>query len=115
MDNNDKTTEDGYNNLNRPLDNKHELITDIGPAKEDCPQFPFFGATYPDACCINGYLWDLDSHDSDLGGLTSGGEHPCPFCNTETFLQECRDNEQNMDDVKKWMEKIKKEYGNGRK
>ncbi len=22
---------------------------------------PFFGATYPVACCIDGYLWDLES------------------------------------------------------
>lgn len=27
---------------------------------KQCPEFPFFGASYPDARCINGYLWDLD-------------------------------------------------------
>lgn len=26
--------------------------------KHPCPEFPFFGASYPDAHCINGYLWD---------------------------------------------------------
>lgn len=25
-----------------------------------CPQFPFFGASYPDACCINGKLYEKD-------------------------------------------------------
>ena len=44
-------------------------------------EFPYFGASYPDAHCINGYLWDLDSEMD--GELTSGGEVPCPFCNTE--------------------------------
>ena len=23
-------------------------------------EFPYFGASYPYAHCINGYLWDLD-------------------------------------------------------
>ena len=45
-------------------------------------EFPYFGASYPDARCINGYLWDLDSEMD--GELTSGGEVPCPFCNTDT-------------------------------
>lgn len=30
---------------------------------KQCPEFPFFGASYPDARCINGYLWDLDKCD----------------------------------------------------
>jgi len=43
---------------------------------------PFFGATYPDACCIDGYLWDLDSCDEPGGELCIGGDIPCPACNT---------------------------------
>jgi hypothetical protein len=50
-----------------------------------CPEFPFFGATYPDATCIDGYLWDLDSIEED--GYTSGGDQPCPFCNKEKFFE----------------------------
>ena len=42
---------------------------------------PFFGATYPDACCIDGYLWDLDSCDEPGGALSVGGDIPCPACN----------------------------------
>lgn len=38
-----------------------------------------FGACYPDSVCIEGYLWDADSGDSD--GLTHGGDLPCPKCN----------------------------------
>ena len=47
---------------------------------------PYFGASYPDACCINGLLWDLDSCDEPGGGLTSGGDHACPQCNHEAFM-----------------------------
>lgn len=43
-----------------------------------------FGASYPDACCIDGHLWDLDSDDG--GMLTSGGEIPCPACNLDAFV-----------------------------
>ncbi|WP_336982508.1 hypothetical protein [Acinetobacter modestus] len=49
---------------------------------QQCPvQMPvsYFGASYPDSQCIEGYLWDEDSGDGE--GLTSGGDIPCPFCN----------------------------------
>lgn len=52
-----------------------------------CPEFPHFGASYPDARCHNGYLWDLDSNDGDDGLLYNGGDDPCPFCNTEAYLE----------------------------
>ena len=51
-----------------------------------CYEFPYFGAHYPDACCIDGFLWDLDSNNEE-GLLTHGGEIPCPFCNTEAFIE----------------------------
>jgi hypothetical protein len=53
--------------------------------KQQCPEFPYFGAKYPDARCIDGYLWDLDS-DED-GRFTHGGDDPCPFCNTEEYIK----------------------------
>lgn len=55
-------------------------------AINQCPEFPFFGAAYPDARCIDGKLWDLDKCDD--GGLlySSGDNPPCPFCNTELFI-----------------------------
>lgn len=51
-------------------------------------EFPYFGATYPDARCIDGYLWDLDSAESTEDGVyfTSGGDEPCPFCNEKEWL-----------------------------
>lgn len=57
--------------------------------KDPCPEFPHFGAHYPDACCIDGFLWDLDSSE-DIDGqtcLTHGGDDPCPFCNTEEYIE----------------------------
>ena len=53
--------------------------------KTQCPDFPFFGASYPDAGCIDGLLWDLDSCD-ESGLYSSGDNPPCPFCNTEAFV-----------------------------
>jgi hypothetical protein len=55
-----------------------------------CPEFPYFGAPYPDAGCIDGYLWDLDKCDE--AGLYSNGDNPpCPFCNTEAFISHITD------------------------
>lgn len=50
-----------------------------------------FGAHYPDSCCIEGYLWDADSCDEPGGALHSGGEWPCPACNTDAYLDAARD------------------------
>jgi len=47
-----------------------------------------FGGGYIDSCCIDGYLWDLDSCDEPGGGLTHGGEWACPRCNTRKFLED---------------------------
>lgn len=47
-----------------------------------------FGARYPDATCIDGYLWDLDSCED--GMLYSGGELPCPKCNTASYLESAK-------------------------
>lgn len=48
---------------------------------------PMFGANYPDGTCIDGYVWDLDSCDEPGGALTSGGDIPCPHCNTREYLE----------------------------
>lgn len=52
-----------------------------------CGEFPYFGARYPDATCIEGLLWDLDSSEAD-GLLYSGGDDVCPFCNTLEFIRD---------------------------
>lgn len=45
-------------------------------------EFPLW-ARYPDAKCIDGLLYDMDSWDEDLGGYTSGGDEKCPVCHPE--------------------------------
>ncbi|MFD1944689.1 hypothetical protein [Paradevosia shaoguanensis] len=47
-----------------------------------------FGGGYIDSCCIDGFLWDLDSCDEPGGGLTHGGDFACPRCNTGAFLEQ---------------------------
>lgn len=69
-------------------------ITHRPPPELGCgEEFPYFGAHYPDARCIDGWLWDLDSCDG--GGdelvLTSGGDWPCPYCNARKYLEYVRD------------------------
>lgn len=58
----------------------------MSETKQQCPEFPFFGASYPDACCVNGYLWDLDKCN-EHGELYGEGDIPCPFCKTEAFIE----------------------------
>lgn len=53
--------------------------------KNQCPEFPHFGAHYPDARCIDGYLWDLDKYEN--GQLCGGGDDPCPFCNEDEYKE----------------------------
>ena len=60
--------------------------------KEQCPVFPYFGASYPDACCIDGYLYDMDDCD-DYGNMYKPDEeHPCPFCNWDEFKAKWNEN-----------------------
>ncbi|MEN8283085.1 hypothetical protein [Acinetobacter gerneri] len=64
---------------------------------QDCPvQMPvsYFGATYQDSQCIDGYLWDLDSGDGEY--LTSGGDIPCPFCNPDDHLDYMKNNDEDL-------------------
>lgn len=94
--------------------------------KEICPEFPFFGANYPDACCINGILYDLDKCDNDGNLYIPTEEIPCPFCKTEEFIEyDCFSKEdefyENIGDEYKakektrewylnWIEEMKKRY-----
>lgn len=63
---------------------------------QECPvQMPisYFGATYQDSQCIDGYLWDLDSCDEPGGPLHNGGDIPCPFCSPEEHVEYLKDDE----------------------
>jgi len=80
-----------------------------------CPEFPYFGATYPGACCIDGFLWDLDSCDGSYTEegvlLTQGGGMPCPFCNTEAFITENEDEETTREMLLAHIESLRNRYG----
>lgn len=59
----------------------------MNEAKKACPEFPYWGASYPDVRCVNGTLQDLDYCDEN-GNLYDKGEGvPCPFCRTEEFIE----------------------------
>lgn len=79
-----------------------------GIKKQQCPEFPFFGASYPDATCIDGYLWDLDSDDN--GSLTIGGEDACPFCNTEKFIEQWEDTDLSKEQILKQIAFLRDKY-----
>ena len=74
-------------------------------------EFPHFGASYPDAHCIDGYLWDMDSYEN--GCYTIGGDDPCPFCNTEAWLKTVLDNEEfaSREEALAWVEKMREKWG----
>ncbi len=55
--------------------------------KKPCPQFPYWGAHYPDACCIDGKLYDLDRCDENCNLYEPIDDVPCPFCQTENFIE----------------------------
>ena len=73
-------------------------------------EFPHFGANYPDARCIDGYLWDMDYYDN--GFFTIGGDDPCPICNTEEWLKIVLENEEfeTVEDAMAYVERLKQKY-----
>lgn len=75
-------------------------------------EFPHFGASYPDARCCDGYLWDMDSWDESLGGMTIGGDDPCPVCNTEAWLENVMNGDvfNTKEDALAYVEQLKKHY-----
>jgi hypothetical protein len=77
--------------------------------KGSCPEFPFFGARYPDAQCIDGILWDLDSCD-ERGLISIGDNPPCPFCNTKPFIDYQLGDFENKYSLLKMILAIKKKY-----
>ena len=61
---------------------------EIKPIKvSKCGTFPFFGATYPDAICINGGLHDADDCDDNGRIYLKDEDFPCPFCRGEDYVR----------------------------
>jgi len=75
-----------------------------------CPNFPFFGASYPDAGCFDGHLRDLD--DCDESGVFEHTENwPCPFCNTEAFIKQFAEYRgMKYKDVREMVKKLKEKH-----
>ena len=74
-------------------------------------EIPYFGANYPDAKCIDGYLWDMDSYEDD-GCFHIGGDEPCPICNTKVWLERVMENDEfeTEDDALAYVEHLKEKY-----
>ena len=85
-------------------------VTSSAVKVEQCPEFPYFGAHYPDARCIDGYLHDMDKCDENGNLYVMSESHPCPFCNEAEFMQDQKDNEEDLDKVRQWMKAIKERY-----
>lgn len=83
----------------------NEFIDLVNKPNQPCPEIPFFCTCYPDARCINGYLYDLDNCDED-GNLYYPSETvPCPFCNKREFIESY-----GWDEYNKIIEWVKKNY-----
>ena len=78
-------------------------------------EFPYFGASYPDARCIDGYLWDMDSGEANEDGVSysyGGNGYPCPVCNTKEWLEHVIENDEfeTEEDALAYVEQLKKHY-----
>lgn len=82
-----------------------------------CCEFSFFGATYPDARCVGGHLYDMDDCDKNGNLLERDNNIPCPFCDTDEFIEYdpfclvdyfCGDMEEDGDEITESMERLAK-------
>lgn len=73
-------------------------------------EFPHFGASYQDAVCIDGYLYDMDSWDGSSYFI--GGDEPCPVCNTDEWLKLVLENGQfeTKEEALNYVEQLKTKY-----
>lgn len=82
--------------LSGEADTSSSSLRDIDPSRRaaalGCDYTGYeFGGGYLDSICCEGYLWDLDSCDEPGGGLSHGGDWPCPRCNTAQMLEDAKD------------------------
>lgn len=80
--------------------------------KQNCPNFPFFGASYPDAGCFDGHLRDLDDCDDNHLVYEHSENWPCPFCNTEAFIKQYAEyGGIKYKEARLWVKQLKEKYG----
>lgn len=109
-------------NINKIPTYGNRVIEEIFPELKDANiikgcgiEFPYFGASYPDARCIDGYLWDMDSGEADEDGVSysyGGNGYPCPVCNTKEWLEHVMENEEfeTKENALVYVEQLKKHY-----
>lgn len=54
--------------------------------RTNCPEFPYFGASYPDARCVDGVLHDLNKCDDNGNLYVNDNDDPCPFCRAQEYI-----------------------------
>lgn len=80
------------------------------PPKGCNVEFPYFGAHYPDARCVEGNLLDMDKCDENGNLYLSDEDNPCPFCRREEFIQYKLDCEYTLESIEKYIQTIKDRY-----
>ncbi len=73
-----------------------------------CPEFPYFGARYPDARCVDGKLYDLDKCDENGNLYDPGEDVPCPFCHPKEFMKH---HDMTEEEFEEFITPLKERYG----
>ena len=89
----------------------HLIDKDANIAKGCGIEFPYFGATYPHARCIDGYLWDMEGEGIYYSSYAGNG-YPCPVCNTKKWLEQVMENGEfeTKESALAYVEQLKKHY-----
>jgi len=78
---------------------------------------PLFGANYPDAICVDGYMCDADAGECVGDGVIyPQSDYPCPVCNTDAWIEYVGVGEDDdcmfktREDALAYVEKLKEKY-----
>jgi hypothetical protein len=73
-----------------------------------CREFPYFGASYPDARCVDGILHDLDDCDENGNLYVPTEKVPCPFCRPKDFMEY---NSMTEEEFEEYITPLRERYG----
>jgi len=79
--------QEAQNSLPEHIKAKMKADREVARKRQVCPEFPYWGAKYPDARCVNGKLYDLDRCDENGNLYEPMDDIPCPFCQPEEFIE----------------------------
>lgn len=85
-----------------------EIVGNIHDNSEQCPEFPYFGASYPDARCVDGILHDLDDCDENGNLYVPTEKVPCPFCRPKDFMEY---NSMTEEEFEEYITPLRERYG----